>query len=167
MNKIPVISIVAKSGTGKTTLMEKIIKELKLKNYKLAVIKHDAHSFEIDKPGKDTWRHAQAGADIVAISSPEKVALIEKRDSELTLDEVISRITGVDIILTEGYKSGNKPKIEVFRSTAHSTLLCEEKELIALASDIEWDIAVPCYNINDASGITEEIIKYINLYNKK
>lgn len=78
MNKIPVISIVAKSGTGKTTLMEKIIKELKLKNYKLAVIKHDAHSFEIDKPGKDTWRHAQAGADIVAISSPEKVALIEK-----------------------------------------------------------------------------------------
>lgn len=99
MGKV-VISVVAKSGSGKTTLLEKVIRILKEKNIKLAVIKHDAHSFEMDKPGKDTWRHAQAGADIIAISSPEKFAMIEKRGHEITLDEIVDRIEGVDLIIT-------------------------------------------------------------------
>ncbi|NLB32246.1 MAG: molybdopterin-guanine dinucleotide biosynthesis protein B [Tissierellia bacterium] len=161
MSKV-VISVVAKSGSGKTTLLEKVIRILKEKNIKLAVIKHDAHSFEMDKPGKDTWRHAQAGADVIAISSPEKFAMIEKREVELTLDEIVDRIEGVDLIITEGFKRQNKPKIEVFRSTAHSTLLCEPKELIAIASDIPWDLGVPCYHIDDAAGIAEEIINFMN-----
>jgi molybdopterin-guanine dinucleotide biosynthesis protein MobB len=160
MSKV-VISVVAKSGSGKTTLLEKVIRILKEKNITLAVIKHDAHSFEMDKPGKDTWRHAQAGADIIAISSPEKFAMIEKREQELTLDEIIDRIEGVDLIITEGYKRENKPKIEVFRSAAHSTLLCEPHELIAIASDIPWDLGVPCYHIDDAKGIAEEIISFM------
>ncbi|MFA9422079.1 MAG: molybdopterin-guanine dinucleotide biosynthesis protein B [Sedimentibacter sp.] len=160
MSKV-VISVVAKSGSGKTTLLEKVIKELKERKIKLAVIKHDAHSFEMDKPGKDTWRLAQAGADIVAISSPEKFAMIEKRERELTLDEIINRIDGVDLIITEGFKKGDKPKIEVFRSTVHSTLLCDPKELIAIASDIQWDIGVPCYHIDDAKGIADKIINYM------
>ena len=158
---IPVISIVSKSGSGKTTFLEKIIRELKNRGFRVAVIKHDTHGFDIDKPGKDTWRHAQAGADIVTISSPKKFALIEKRENELTLDEVISRISGVDIILTEGYKRQNKPKIEVFRLAAHKDLLCDPNELIALASDIPWDINVPCYDINDTQGMTDLIEKYI------
>ena len=109
MSKV-VISVVAKSGSGKTTLLEKVIRSLKEKGIRLAVVKHDAHSFEMDKPGKDTWRHAQAGADIVSISSPEKFALIEKRDRELTLDEIVERIDGVDLIITEGFKRQNKPR---------------------------------------------------------
>jgi len=162
MKKTPVISFVGKSDSGKTTLLEKVIRELKSKGFRLAVIKHDAHQFEIDHPGKDTWRHAQAGADIVAISSPGKVAIIEKRERELTLDEVIARISGVDIIITEGYKRQNKPKIEVFRSTAHREMLCQPEELLAIASDIKWDLGVPCYQIDDYSGIASEIEKYIN-----
>lgn len=162
--EIPVISIVSKSGSGKTTLLEKVIKELKSRGLRIAIIKHDAHSFEIDHPGKDTWRHAQAGADIVAISSPEKVAIIEKRQRELTLDEVISRIENVDIILTEGYKRQNKPKIEVFRSTAHNELLCKPEELLALASDVPWDLGVPCFDIDDAGGIAGFIVQYIESY---
>ena len=158
---IPVISIVSKSGSGKTTFLEKIIRELKNRGFRVAVIKHDTHGFDIDKPGKDTWRHAQAGADIVTISSPKKFALIEKRENELSLDEVILRISGVDIILTEGYKRQNKPKIEVFRLAAHKDLLCDPNELIALASDIPWDINVPCYDINDTQGMTDLIEKYI------
>lgn len=158
---IPVISIVSKSGSGKTTFLEKIIRELKNRGFKVAVIKHDTHGFDIDKPGKDTWRHAQAGADIVTISSPKKFALIEKRENELSLDEVILRISGVDIILTEGYKRQNKPKIEVFRSAAHKDLLCDPNELIALASDIPWELNVPCYDINDTQGMTDLIEKYI------
>lgn len=161
MKKIPVISFVGKSDSGKTTLLEKVIRELKNRGIKLAIIKHDAHQFDIDHPGKDTWRHGQAGADVVAISSPAKVAIIEKRDRELSLDEVIARISHVDIIITEGYKRENKPKIEVFRSAAHKELLCRPEELIAVASDINWDIGVPCYYIDDVSGVANEIEKYM------
>ncbi|MCL6477476.1 MAG: molybdopterin-guanine dinucleotide biosynthesis protein B [Peptococcaceae bacterium] len=165
MSKIPVISVVSKSNTGKTTLLEKVIKELKRRGVRVAVIKHDAHSFDIDHPGKDSWRHAQAGADIVVISSPEKIALIEKVEKELKLDEVISRVSNVDIILTEGFRRENKPKIEVYRSEAHRGLLCEPHELIAIASDVPWDLGVPCYHIDDFMGIVGEIERYMKSYN--
>lgn len=164
MNRIPIISIVAKSKSGKTTLLEKVIMELKKRGLKVAIIKHDAHSFEIDHPGKDTWRHARAGADIVAISSPEKFAIIEKRETELTLDEIASRISDVDVILTEGFKRENKPKIEVFRSAAHKELLCTPDELIAIASDISWKVGVPCYHIDDFISIADEIINYMKSF---
>lgn len=164
MKKIPVISFVGKSDSGKTTLLEKVIKELKNRGIRIAIIKHDAHQFEIDHPGKDTWRHGQAGADIVAISSPGKVAVIEKRETELTLDEMIARISNVDIILTEGYKRENKPKIEVFRSVVHQEMLCQPEELIAIASDVSWDMGVPCYHIDDAPGVASEIEKYMRYF---
>lgn len=157
----PVLSFVAKSGSGKTTLLEKVIRRLKEEGIRLAVIKHDAHQFDMDKPGKDTWKIAQAGADIVAISSPAKVAVIEKVDEEKNLDEVIAMLSKVDLILTEGFKRGNKPKIEVFRSDAHKDLLCTPNELVAIASDIEWEIGVPCYDIDDVEGIVKEVLKYM------
>jgi len=157
----PVLSFVAKSGSGKTTLLEKVIRRLKEEGIRLAVIKHDAHQFDMDRPGKDTWKIAQAGADIVAISSPAKVAVIEKVDEEKNLDEVIAMLSKVDLILTEGFKRGNKPKIEVFRSDAHKDLLCTPNELVAIASDIKWEIGVPCYDINDVEGIVKEVLKYM------
>jgi len=161
----PVISFVARSsGSGKTTLLEKVIKRLREDGIKLAVIKHDAHQFEIDKPEKDTWKLAQAGADIVAISSPQKVAIIEKVDEEKDLDEVIGMISRVDLILTEGFKCSDKPKIEVFRSEVHKELLFTANELLAVASDIEWDIGVPCYHIDDVEGITREVKQYMKLF---
>lgn len=156
----PVISFVAKSGSGKTTLLTKVIRIIKDRGYKLAVIKHDAHQFEIDHPGKDTWKMAQAGADIVAISSPEKVAIIEKVTREKTLDEIIAALPEADIILTEGYKAGNKPKIEVSRSAVSRELLSEPGELLAIASDIAWNIGIPCYSLDDAEGIADVIIAY-------
>lgn len=159
---VPVISFVAKSGSGKTTLLEKVIKRLKEDAIRIAVIKHDAHQFDMDKPGKDTWRFAQAGADIVAISSPTKVAIIEKVDEEKKLDEVIAMISDVDLVLTEGFKLSDKPKIEVFRSDVHKELLCGAKELLAIASDIEWNIGVPCYDINDFEGIAKEVKRYMS-----
>src|SRR5665648_308213 len=161
-SSIPVISFVAaKSGSGKTTLMVKVIKELKAEGLKIATIKHDAHSFDMDKPGKDTWRMAEAGANIVAISSPKKLAIIEKVDDEKTLDEIIERISGVDLILTEGFKKGGKPSIEVFRSAVHRELLGEAVQRLAIASDIPWDIGVPCYHIDDVVSVVKEIKNYI------
>ena len=161
----PLISFVAaKSGSGKTTLLEKVIKILKKDGMKIAVIKHDAHQFDIDKPGKDSWRMAQAGADIIAISSSQQVAIIEKVDEEKKLDEIIGMISGVDLILTEGFKGSDKPKIEVCRSGVQRELFFTSKELLAVASDVTWDIGVPCYHIDDAEGIAREVKKYIAFY---
>ncbi|MGI6630032.1 MAG: molybdopterin-guanine dinucleotide biosynthesis protein B [Bacillota bacterium] len=167
-HKIPVISIVAeKSNSGKTTLLEKLIKDLKSRGRKVAVIKHHPHLVEIDRPGKDTWRHAQAGADIVVISGPDKAAFIEKREKELTLDEIIERISGVDIIITEGYKNDKKPKIEVFRSQVCENLISRPDELLAIASDKPWSINVPCFHIDDHWSIADFIESYIESYMRK
>ena len=131
----PVVSVVGKSNVGKTTLVEKLLRELKRRHYKVATIKRDVHGFDVDRPGKDSWRHAQAGSDCVVISSHEKLAMIRKLDDELPIDEVVSLLPEVDIVLTEGYRRQNKPKIEVSRREMGSDLLCNEEELIGIATD--------------------------------
>ncbi|MFC1905318.1 molybdopterin-guanine dinucleotide biosynthesis protein B [Chloroflexota bacterium] len=109
-----IVSFYGNSGSGKTTLIESCVRELKKKGFTVAVIKHAHHGFEMDKPGKDSWRFAQAGTDIVAVSSPGRLAVIERVDGELYYDQVISRIDGkVDIILVEGFKQLCKVKVEV------------------------------------------------------
>lgn len=160
---IPVLSVVGKSNSGKTTLIEKLLAELKSRGCRVATVKHDVHGFDLDRPGKDTWRHAQAGADTVIISSPQKMALIKKVDQELTLDQVISYLTDVDLIITEGYKRAGKPKIEVFQSELHRDLLSTPNEgLFAVASDIPLtgprDPGVPVFDWNDARGICDLIV---------
>jgi len=154
---IPIISVVGKSDVGKTTLLVKLIPELKARGYRIATIKHDTHGFDIDRPGKDTWKHAEAGADIVAISSPTKVAFIEKVERELTLDEVASRIKGVDLIITEGYKRGDKPKIEVHRKALGEGLLCTEEELLAVVTDEPLPLNVPLFGLDDVAGLADFI----------
>ncbi|MDK2817752.1 MAG: molybdopterin-guanine dinucleotide biosynthesis adapter protein [Moorella sp. (in: firmicutes)] len=153
----PVISVVGKSDVGKTTLLTKLLPELKRRGYRVATIKHDTHGFDIDRPGKDTWRHAEAGADVVVISSPSKMALIEKVDAELPLDAIAERIQNVDLIITEGYKRGDKPKIEVHRAAVSGELLCEPQELLAVATDEPLAIDVPCYGLDDAAGLVDLI----------
>lgn len=154
---IPMISIVGKSNVGKTTLLEKLLPELKRRGYRVATIKHDVHGFSIDQPGKDTWRHAQAGADLVIISSRQKVAVIEKVARERTLDEIAAGVTGVDLILTEGYKRENKPKIEVHRQERSDTLLCRKEELVAVATDVPLNMGVPEFALDDSAGLADLI----------
>lgn len=161
---IPVISIVgSSSNSGKTTLLEKIIREGKCRGWKIATLKHDVHGFEMDQPGKDTWRHAQAGADVVAISSPRKIAVLETVTEDQPLDDVLSRIQGVDVVFTEGYKHGNKPKIEVFRSAVHRELFSKPEELLAIASDVVFDNGIPCFDLDDAQGICDLIEDKFNI----
>ena len=154
---IPMISVVGKSDTGKTTLLEKLIAELKQRGYRVATVKHDAHGFDIDRPGKDSWRHAQAGSDVVVISGPHRLALIEKREREMTLDEIADRVINVDIILTEGYKRGDRPKIEVSRREKSSELLCTQDELLAIAADQTFAMNVPQFSLDDATGLVDLI----------
>jgi molybdopterin-guanine dinucleotide biosynthesis protein B len=153
---IPIVSVVGKAGAGKTTFLEGLIREIKRRGYRLAVVKHDTHGFEIDKPGKDTWRMAQAGTDVVVISSPEKMAMIKKTGRDLPLDE-IARYIGddVDLILSEGYKREDKPKIEVSRSEVSRELLCTADELLALATDQAFDMDVPQFALDDIVGLVD------------
>ena len=154
---IPIVSIVGKSDAGKTTLIEKLIPELKRRGYHVATIKHDAHQFEIDHPGKDSYRHFHAGADWTVIGSPAKLASLRRLERELTLDEIAATITGMDIILTEGFKREAKLRIEVSRRTHTTELISDPAELLAIAADYPIDIGVPVFDLNDAAAIVDLI----------
>ncbi|MBI5287183.1 MAG: molybdopterin-guanine dinucleotide biosynthesis protein B [Deltaproteobacteria bacterium] len=156
---IPIVSIVGRSGSGKTTLLEKVVAELTRKGYKVGTVKHDVHGFDIDKEGKDSWRHKKAGAKTVVISSPTKLAMVRDVDAELALDRIrFNLLEDVDIIITEGYKKAMNPKIEVIRKSQATKPICSKNEqLIAIAADTEVDIDLPCFNINDAEGISNFI----------
>ena len=140
-----------------------MIRGLKQKGYKVAVIKHHKGDFELDIQGKDTWRLAEAGSDVVAISSPQKTAVIKKPEQELTLDRITEMVCdGMDIVISEGYKFDDKPKIEVFRSEVSDRILSDEKDLVALVTDRRFDIDVPQFSFDDADGIVKLIIeKYL------
>jgi len=153
----PIISIVGKSDAGKTTLIEKLVPELKRRGYRVATIKHDAHQFEIDHPGKDSYRHFHAGADWTLVGSPAKLAVVRRLDRELTLDELAATINGVDVILTEGYKREARLRIEVSRHAHTTELISDRSELLALVADypIEW--AVPQFELNDVASLVDFI----------
>ncbi len=155
----PIISIVGKSNSGKTTLVEKLIPELIKRGYRVATIKHNKHGFDIDHEGKDSWRHKKAGACATVIACPTRVALIEDIDRDYSLEEIRDKyIKNADVILAEGYKGNPFPKIEVFRSELKRELLCgSEDNLLAIASDVRLDADVPCFDINDAKGLTDLI----------
>jgi molybdopterin-guanine dinucleotide biosynthesis protein B len=152
---IPVISLVGKSGVGKTTVLVLVIQEIKRRGYRVGTIKHDAHGFDVDKRGKDSWRHARAGSDAVAISGPHKMALIRQLDREMPLDEIVRVMGDVDLVITEGYKRGDKPKIEVTRIERGTELLCQAEELIGIMADYPVDMPVPQFSLNDAVGVVD------------
>ncbi|MBC8263888.1 MAG: molybdopterin-guanine dinucleotide biosynthesis protein B [Anaerolineales bacterium] len=158
----PIISFVGKSDVGKTTVLEKVVRELKKRGYRVAVVKHDVHGFDIDRPGKDTWRFAQAGSDVVVISSKNKMAMIKRTDKELSLDQLEEQvISDVDLILTEGYKSADKPKVEISRAQVSKELLCTEEELLALVTDQRFDMDVPHFGLEDTVGLVDLLIEKI------
>ncbi len=110
----PIVSFVGNSGSGKTTLIVRVVPELKRLGYRVALVKHSHHDFQLDQPGKDSWRLTQAGSDVVALSSPKKIALIQQVDREFTASQIAGLFgDGVDIILTEGYKNDRTAKIMV------------------------------------------------------
>ncbi|WP_418792055.1 molybdopterin-guanine dinucleotide biosynthesis protein B [Phosphitispora sp. TUW77] len=159
---IPVISVVGYSNSGKTTFVVKLIKEFKKRGFKIATIKHHHKNIEMDAPGKDTWKHARAGADTVVLACPGQLGIFEKSSRELSLDEIVSRISGVDLIITEGYKKEDKPKIEVFRSEVHTSLISPPKELLAVASDTHFP-DVPVFGLDDAPGLVDFLSEKLSL----
>lgn len=153
-----IVGIVGESNSGKTTLIEKLLFVLKKRGYKVATIKYDTHGFEMDHPGKDTWRHAKAGADCVIISSSAKVAMIKKTDQEKTLDELVALCDDVDLVIVETFKDVVIPKIEIVRADKSHSPTCELDELVAIATDIKLDLlGVPIVDMNDAETLVNII----------
>lgn len=162
--KVTVLSFVAKSKTGKTTLLEKVIKELKGRGYRVGAIKHDVHSFEIDHPGKDSYRLTAAGADTTLIYSPEKLAMVKIHEKAPPIDEVLKTyFPDVDIVLTEGFRKTDLPKIEVHRKERSNSLLTRADErdptIVAVASNAELRLDIPVLNLNDEREVTDFIEK--------
>ncbi|MBW2038821.1 MAG: molybdopterin-guanine dinucleotide biosynthesis protein B [Deltaproteobacteria bacterium] len=156
---IPIVSIVGRSKSGKTALIELLIPEFIRRGYRVATIKHNVDNFEIDHKGKDSWRHKEAGAQTVVISSPQRVALVEDASQDLTPDELAAKfIRGADIIIAEGFKRERHPKVEVFRKDIHPHPLASEMEnLIAVVSDEPLQLDVPCLGSNDITGVADII----------
>ncbi len=154
----PVLSIVGKSESGKTTLIEKLIPALKRRGYRVGIVKHAHHGFTMDRKGKDSYRHRQAGADSVMIASPGQIAMIKTVSGEC-LDDLVAYFADVDLLITEGFKSDRAPKIEIFRSQRHRHPAClEDDTLVAMVSDTPVDLPVPQFASDDIQAITEFIV---------
>lgn len=153
----PVIAFIGKPDSGKTTLLEKLIPELRRRGYRIGTIKHHVHAFEMDRPGKDTWRHKQAGASTVALSSPTGLGLIRDVDGDLSIEELVGRYYGdIDLVLVEGYKRLALPKIEVFRSALHPEPLPDRDETwVAMVSDTSCPADLPCFGLDDVAGLAD------------
>jgi len=166
---VPVLGIVAWSGTGKTTLLERLIPELKNSGIRVGAIKHSHHDFEIDKQGKDSDRLRKAGAGQIILASKFRTAFIIEEDGETEPDlfQQLKRldVERLDLVLVEGFRQEAIPKIEVYRPALNKPLLyLEDDSVVAVASDEqpEQDIVVPILPLNDERAVSEFIAKLMN-----
>ena len=156
---LPIICIVGASNSGKTTFLEQLIPELRGRGYRVGTVKHDVHGFEIDREGKDTWRHRKAGAQTVAIASPQMLAAIRQTAAEMPLEQIAGRcFWDEDILITEGYKQSHFPKIEVFRSAIEAKPICTPKDnLLAIVTDDPVELDVPRFRFEEVSHVADLI----------
>lgn len=151
----PIVSIIGKSKSGKTAIIEKLVGELKSRGYRVATIKHTPRGMTFDEADKDSWRHIQAGSEATAIASPGRIALIKPIAQELTLDQ-IARLFGedYDIILAEGFKQSDAPKIEVHRREVGRPL-SSIKKLIAMVTDEPLETKTRQFSLQDIRGLAD------------
>jgi len=158
----PIIGIAGRSGVGKTTFIEKLLPELKRRGYRVGTIKHHAHpGFEIDQPGKDTWRHAQAGSDHVVIAAPDRVATIRRVNADPPLSALAAAMTDVDVILTEGYGRTPIPKLELVRAALSTDPICNPQHVLGYITDCALDGGIPCLPFEDVRGVADLIEAYV------
>ena len=161
-----VIGIAGYSGSGKTTLIEKVIPLLVAEGLRVSLIKHAHHEFDVDQPGKDSYRHRHAGATEVMVSSSKRWALIHelRGEEEPGLDEQLRHLAPCDLVIVEGYKSEPIAKIEVHRRGSHTPLLFpDDDHVVAIATDEPLDTALPQLDVNDAPAVARFIVKHLGL----
>jgi molybdopterin-guanine dinucleotide biosynthesis protein B len=151
------------SGSGKTTLIEKLIPLFVAHGLKVSLIKHAHHSFDVDQPGKDSYRHRHAGCAEVLVTSSRRWALMhELRGApEPGFAELIERVSPCDLLLVEGFKREKLPKLEVYRAVVGESLLHpQDPDIVAVASDQRVDTRLPQFDLNDAPGIAGFMLKH-------
>lgn len=155
--------VAAASNSGKTTLIEKIVRILKARGLHVAVIKHASAGFDLDKPGKDSWRFQQAGADAVVLIGPGLMALMKKTEREPSPQELEKMVPDADIIIHEGFKKAAVNKIEVFRHgvSGDRPLCMDDASFLALVSDKPYNVPIPRFDLNDANGVAEFLVSKI------
>ncbi len=165
---VPIVSVVGKGDSGKTTFLEKLIRELADRGVRVATVKHHIHDYDIDVPGKDSYRHARAGAFATMVSSPEKFAMIHEVTEEMPLDSIarIAHDTGADLLITEGYKRSGRNRIEISRRARSDALICSPEEMLALVTDnagLAEQIAaagVPVFDLDDGfAGVADLVVE--------
>ena len=161
-----VFGIAGYSGSGKTTLLEKLIPEFTGRGYKVSVIKHAHHGFDIDRPGKDSYRHREAGATEVLLSCNDRWALMHERrdEAEPTLNELLGHLSPCDLVLIEGFKQEPVPKIEVFRpENGKPPLFSERSDIQAIATNAALATTLPCFGLDDVTSIANFMINHLKL----
>lgn len=165
---VPVMGFAGYSGSGKTTLITKVIGLLRQKGLRTAVLKHAHHSVDLDKPGKDSYKIREAGADQVLLASDQRWALMVEnpKDNIPSLDQLLQHFdsASTDVILIEGHKSKEHPKIEVYReSCGHAPLYPGDSDIVAIATDSKLDTELPLLDINRPESVCEFIVDVLNL----
>ena len=156
-----VISVVGWHSVGKTTIVEQLIVQLRARGYRTATVKHTHGDFDIDHPGTDTWRFAEAGSEIVAIAGSRRLALVETTRQKVTLDYILERLpTGVDVVIVEGFKHAPIPKIEVVRQGYGQGRISSAEELVALVSDTPLSASpeVPCLRPHQITELADLVV---------
>jgi molybdopterin-guanine dinucleotide biosynthesis protein B len=160
-----ILCIAGYSGSGKTTLLEKVIPLLKQRGLRVSVIKHAHHDFDIDRPGKDSFRHRGAGAHEVMIASAHRWALMHelRQETEPGLEELCARLSPCDLVLVEGYKFSPIPKLEIHRTeTAHPLLYPNDPNIIAVVTDSKAALPVPMLDIDAPQQVADHILDYFS-----
>ena len=155
------------SGSGKTTMMERLLPAINARNVSVSTIKHAHHHFDIDKPGKDSYRHREAGAREVMVSSTRRWVLMHENrgEEEPTADELLSRMSPIDLVIIEGFKSWPHPKLEIHRRGIGDGLLCRtDQTIIAVASDHAIaDLPIPVLELDDIDAIADFMLAHLGL----
>jgi molybdopterin-guanine dinucleotide biosynthesis adapter protein len=159
-----IIGLAGWSGSGKTTLLTKVIPRIVARGLKISTIKHAHHSFDVDRPGKDSHAHRMAGATEVLVGSGSRWAIVHelRGEAEPTLDALLEKASPVDLVLVEGYKRGSHPKLEVYRAAVGKPLLYpDDRAIVAIATDEPLPSApIPVVDLDDIEGIIETLLRY-------
>lgn len=153
-------------NAGKTGLMERLVTEITARGFSVSTVKHAHHSFDVDHPGRDSYRHREAGAREVLLSSRNRVALMQElRDQdEPSLDDLLNRLSPVDLVLIEGYKRDRHPKVEAHRQEPGNPLIAPDDPTIrAVASDTPLELDRPVFDLNDTKAIADFILGEVGL----
>lgn len=166
MNTAKTFGISGWSGSGKTTLLERIIPLWRAQGLRVSLIKHTHHGFDIDRPGKDSWRFREAGAGEVMLAGAQRWALMhELREAEEpSLHELLAHMSPCDVVLVEGFKSADLPKIEVHRPSLGKPFFHETwPAVVALASDVALESHLPVLDLNAPEAVSDWILAYLDL----